>query len=186
MIKHFQLAQGKRWFWYFWLEKNVLRDVFILLCMVVCRVVRMADFTNLREVLYNTVHSCLTLFSNELYVLMTCRWKDWFVILGLLSGELSVWYLNVLYQASTHFQNGLPCIITFTINYYDLKSDSFLITPKIQFAFTFYVCYCKHDKVCKTIKKKKWSFVSSLFSLKMQTLLWLVILNIFCLDKIKE
>lgn len=63
-----------------------------------------------------------------------------------------MWNLYVLYQASTHFQNGLPCIITFIINYYDLKSDSFLITPKIQFAFTFYMCYCKRDEVCKTIQ----------------------------------
>lgn len=86
----------------------------------------MAGFTNLREVLYNTVHSCLTLLSNiKLYICSTCWYMDWFFILGSLSGELFVWYLYVLCQASTHFQNGLPCIIIFIITYYDFKSDLF-------------------------------------------------------------
>lgn len=39
--------------------------------------------------------------------------------------EVFVWYLYVLYQASTHLQNGFPCIITFIVNYYDLKSGLF-------------------------------------------------------------
>lgn len=39
------------------------RIIYFNICVVVSRVVRMAGFTNLREVLYNTVHSCLTLLS---------------------------------------------------------------------------------------------------------------------------